>query len=59
MKILVYNKVQRGMSYEKACAELEQEINQIIANDVKFEEKEKKEANKKVQKKNLMRSLKK
>jgi len=39
MKILVYNKVQKGMSYEKACAELEQEINQIIENDIKFEEK--------------------
>jgi len=47
MKILVYNKVQKGMSYEKACAELEQEINQIIENDIKFEEREKKEANKK------------
>ena len=41
MKILVYNKVQKGMSYENACKQLEKEIEGIVANDLKFEKREK------------------
>ena len=41
MKILIFNKVKNGMSYEKACKELEKEIDSIIANDVKFDQREK------------------
>ena len=31
-KILVYNKVKRGMSYEQACKEVEKEISECIKN---------------------------
>ena len=46
MKILVFNKVKKGLTYENACIELEQEIDQIIANDVKTEDKTKYEKKK-------------
>jgi len=42
MKILVYNKVRSGMSYEQACKQLSKEIDRIIENDEKFEKEEKK-----------------
>ena len=35
MKILIYNKVNRGMPYNDAIKELEKEIESIIENDVK------------------------
>ena len=40
MKILIFNKVKRGMSYDQACAELKKEISQCIENS-KTEKKEK------------------
>jgi len=43
MKILIFNKVKnKNISYEDACAELEQEIDIIIANDLKEEQKQRK-----------------
>jgi len=35
MKILVYNKVKRGLTHDQACKELNQEIKDIIENSKK------------------------
>jgi len=32
MKMLVFNKVKRGMNYDQACKELEKEISECIEN---------------------------
>jgi len=41
MKILVFNKMKSGMSYENACKELKSEVDQIILNNLETEKKEK------------------
>jgi hypothetical protein len=50
MKLLVYNKVKRGMSYDDACKELEKEIESIINNDINF--------GKRIKGKNIRKSIK-
>lgn len=35
MKILIFNKVKRGMSYDQACKEVEKEISELIENSRK------------------------
>jgi len=47
MKLLVFNKVKRGMSYEKACEELGQEIHAIIQNSKKGKKEKKEQENEK------------
>jgi len=39
MKILVYNKVKGGMSYEKACEEVKKQIEQVKENHKKSKKK--------------------
>ena len=41
MKILVYNKVKRGLTHDQACKELNQEIKDIIENSKKAKAVEK------------------
>jgi len=43
MKILIFNKMKKGLSYEDACAELGKEIHMIIDNSGKYKKKQKKE----------------
>lgn len=39
MKILIFNKVKRGMTYDQACKELEGEISECIKNSKTKKEK--------------------
>ena len=45
MKVLIYKKMKNGMSYAKACEQLNQEVEQIIENDATIK-REKKNAEK-------------
>ncbi len=42
MRILIYNKVKKGLSYEEAKREVQKEIEHLLKNNKKMREKEKK-----------------